>query len=140
MSTENRKEFENLLQLMGLRPLDEAEFSRLNSLMKAEPEWAGEYYEHCYIHSLLEEKNGTLMDRSSIENLLKASTKEEAKPAKKSEPVKAPSPAQEPKSFPSWIFAAAALLAIAFGVFMLNASGSKAEIATLESGIKRWLN
>jgi len=37
MSTEERKEFEKLLQLMGLRSLEEEEFARLNSLMKAEP-------------------------------------------------------------------------------------------------------
>ena len=134
MSTEERKEFEKLLQLMGLRPLEEDEFARLNSLMKSEPEWAEEYYEHCYIHSLLEEKNGSLMDRSAIENLVKA---EDEPGLKKLENPKEDN--KEAKSFPSWIFAVAALLAVAFGVFFLSSSGTKSFMGTLESGINAGL-
>ena len=135
MNTENRKEFEKLLQLMGLRPLAEDEFTRLNSLMKSEPDWAGEYYEHCYIHSLLNEENGSLMDRSAIENLVKANSAD--KPAPK--PESKPEPQKDAKSFPSWIFAAAALLAVSFGVYFVNFSQSKSLMATLESGINAGL-
>ena len=135
MSTEERKEFEKLLQLMGLRPLEEDEFSRLNLLMKAEPEWAGEYYEHCTIHSMLQAENGALMDRSALENLVKGSEKTvekttaPAKPAEKKEPIK----------IPSWIFAAAALVAIAIGVNFLFSGNNKTEMATLKSGINAGL-
>jgi len=135
MSADNRKEFEKLLQLMGLRPLEEVEFTRLNSLMKSEPEWAGEYYEHCYIHSLLNEENGSFMDRSSIENLLKSEAS--AKPAPK--PESKPAPPKDVKSFPSWIFAAAALIAVAFGLFFVKFNQGKSLIATLDSGINAGL-
>ena len=134
MSTEERKEFEKLLQLMGLRSLEEEEFARLNSLMKAEPEWAGEYYEHCYIHSLLEDKNGSLMDRSAIENLVKAEGNPKLEKLEK--PEEEP---KEVKSFPSWIFAAAAIIAVAIGVFVFNSQGGKSLMGTLESGINAGL-
>ena len=135
MSTENRKEFEKLLQLMGLRPLEEEEFLRLNSLMKSEPEWAGEYYEHCYIHSLLNEENGSLMGRSAIEDLVKKDASEKPVSTLESKPASQ----KEVKSFPSWIFAVAALLAVALGVFFVNFKQGKSLIATLDSGINAGL-
>ncbi len=134
MSAEERKEFEKLLQLMGLRPLEVEEFTRLDSLMKSEPKWAGEYYEHCYIHSLLEEKNGSLMDRSGIEKLVKA--EDESKKEKVLAPLEH---SKEVKSFPSWIFAVAALIAVIIGVYVLNSQESKSLMGTLESGINAGL-
>jgi hypothetical protein len=98
MKTAKRKEFENLLSLIGDRALSDQEFQQLNDLMKAEEGWAEEYYDHCHIQGLLQEKNDAFMDFNEIEKLIDE---------------KAPAAAPKGKKFPVWIMAVAACLAIA---------------------------
>lgn len=93
MKSDQRKEFESYLALIGVRGLTDEEFSKLNNLMKEEG-WAEEYYEHCHTQSLLLEKHKALPNFTEIDTLLK---KEDHKK-------------KEIKKFPVWIVAAAACL------------------------------
>ncbi|MCH2209178.1 MAG: FecR domain-containing protein [Lentisphaerales bacterium] len=97
MKDDKRKEFEKYLSLIGVRALTYEEHKRLNELMK-EDGWAEEYYEHCHTQSLLMEKHKSLPNFTDIDNLLR---KEER-------------PKQQIKKFPTWIFAVAACLILAF--------------------------
>ena len=124
MSTEERKEFEKLLALVGERTFTEEEFARLNSFLKKEPTWADEYYEHCYIQGLLEEKNGALAGKDELE-LLFANQEVSTSP--------------EPKAFPKWIFAVAACLAAAIIIISNRGPADPGFIAEIKSGIDQQL-